>query len=830
MLHVFEPAADARGIDRIRRSPALPVLSAIALGIIADRLGTISWATWWIATASLVLVCGITIAFRRLFISSVILLLACSTLGGCWHHWCWSCTAENQVASWAVDHGRLVRLQAKVVQAPLILIAEPDDSVPWRVPERTLTIVDCHTLVGGMDGVIPVTGRVRMSVDGKLEDLAVGDLIDVIGKIALPNEPANPGEFDYRQWLRAQGLHASLAVEHVDAIQIRGQERSVIDWLLVVRAAVRHRAENLMTSHLSPRTAVVAQSLLLGTRVELDRDLRRAFAESGTLHVLAISGMNVGLLWSWLWFVCRLLHASPRMSLGAVLILLPTYAWITDANPPVVRATIVAVVMAIGQIIGRNTSQWNSLGLAAILVLAWNPCDLFNSGAQLSFVAVCSILLTTSFLKSFRMPLESDNEPVGKRSLWRTGWNWLFRSLVEGYIVSIGVWMMTSPLIASQFHLVSPVGFVLNVLLSPLITLMFWLGYSFLLLGLISPVIFGILGTPFDITLQWFLSIIQAATFDLGHTYVTAPPQWWMIGFYALTVSFALVDQWFGRIFWSARAALVWSVIGLTVSLQPSEAKGLRCTVLSVGHGLSVLLELPDGQTLLYDAGGMSGGTRTARSIESAIWSSGKSRLDAILVSHADADHCNAVPELVEIVPTRTLLVHRTFLDWTQPPVAAAIERAAAAGTAIQLIAAEQSIALDPNVEIRVLHPSVDFVGTSDNANSLVLCVTYAGRQIVLTGDIEKEGLVRLLTSERVHADILLSPHHGSLAANSRDLARWASPDWLIASCRDDSIRDRLSSQFGSETQVLTTARFGAVRCEISPVGDVSVFPFKRGQ
>ena len=109
-----------------------------------------------------------------------------------------------------------------------------------------------------------------------------------------------------------------------------------------------------------------------------------------------------------------------------------------------------------------------------------------------------------------------------------------------------------------------------------------------------------------------------------------------------------------------------------------------------------------------------------------------------------------------------------------------------------------------------------------------MLCVTYAGKRIVLTGDLEKEGLVQLLKSEQLHADILLSPHHGSLAANPKDLARWATPGWLIVSCRDDSIRERLTSQFGSETQVLTTARFGAVQCEINPVGDIEVVPFKK--
>ena len=90
---------------------------------------------------------------------------------------------------------------------------------------------------------------------------------------------------------------------------------------------------------------------------------------------------------------------------------------ITDANPPVVRATIVAVVMAFGQLIGRNTSRWNSLALAALLVLAWNPSDLFNAGAQLSFVAVGAILLTTGFLRSVRQAVELDDAKRGPNEI-----------------------------------------------------------------------------------------------------------------------------------------------------------------------------------------------------------------------------------------------------------------------------------------------------------------------------------------------------------------------------------------------------------------------------
>ena len=822
---MFDPAAERKVTDRIRRSPAVPVVVAVAAGILLDHVGLFSLLTWWTSST---IALGLSALFGRRWriAAGLTLLVACAGLGGAWHHWRWSCLPDNAISAWTTDHGRLVRISAKVVQAPLIL-KSAEGSVPWQTPERTITRIECRHLLD-VARSIPVSGQLQLSVNGRRDDLVIGDIVEVTGVLIRPAEPANPGDFNNRRWLRSQGLHATLAADLPEAVEIRGREQTLIDRLSLLRAAVRRRAEELISGRLSPRTSAVAQSLLLGSRVELDRDLRRAFAESGTLHVLAISGMNVGLLWGWLWLLLRAFRISPRVSLLAVLFLLPSYTVITDANPPVVRATIVAVVMAFGQLIGRNTSRWNSLALAALLVLAWNPSDLFNAGAQLSFVAVGAILLTTGFLRSVRQAVELDDASISQNSAWRSGALWLFRKTVEGYLVSIGIWVMTSPLIASQFHLVSPIGFLLNVLLSPLIMIMFWLGYSFLLLGLVSSTLFGWLGTPFEITLNWFLSAVEAAArLDLGHNYVPAPPHWWMIGFYVLTLSMAVLDQWRGRIFWSARVALAWSVLGLLLALRPADSPGLTCTVLSVGHGLSVLIECPNGRTLLYDAGSMGGGGRAARSIETAVWTSGRARLDAIVVSHADADHCNALPELVDVVPTRTMFVHRTFLDLTQPPVVAAIEHAAAAGIGIQLLAAGQQIDLDPRVVIRVLHPAVDFASPTDNANSVILELEYAGRRILLTGDIERDGLFRLLSSERTNTDVLLSPHHGSLNANTRDLARWSTPEWLVVSCRDDAVRDRLAMNFGPETRILTTARHGAIRCQIKTDGELLVEPFK---
>jgi len=828
VLHVFEPLARPVAGGRFHRSPAVPVAFAVMLGIVSDRLLELDAATWLFLSAIMATGAISSFAWRARVASVVLLLLGCASLAGAWHHQRWSCLEERDVSAWSTEPGRPVRLRAKLVQSPLILKAPGTEQTPWRAAERTVSVVECRALMNGGLADQTVSGLARLSIDGRCDMLAIGDIVEVIGELVLPSSPSNPGEFDAGRWLRTQGLRCIVAVESVEAVRVIGRERTLLDQFTVFRSKCRRRAENLIARQLSPRTAAVAQSLLLGSRVDLDQDLRRAFAESGTLHVLAISGMNVGLLWSWLWMICRGLRCSSTLSLIAVLGLLPAYAILTDANPPVVRATIVAVVLAYGQLAGRGGSAWNSLALAALFVLAWNPSDLFNSGAQLSFLAVIAILITLSFLRPLRGALIIADEPLSGSPRWRIGLAWLVRKICESYAMGAAIWIVTSPLIASEFHLVSPIGFVLNVLLSPLIVVMFWFGYSFLLLGLISPLLFGWLGTPFDLTLGWFLSAVEAAArVDLGHVYVSSPPTWWLIGFYVLTLACAMVDRWRGRLHWSPRGCLGWIVLGLALAWWLPARGGLTCTVVSVGHGLSVLVECPNGRTLLYDAGGMLGGSRVARTVEGVLWSAGGMRLDALVVSHADADHCNAIPELTEVLPTGTLFVHRTFLDWSQPPVAAALDKATTAGMSIRLIAAGQSLSLDPGVSIRVLHPASDFHATEDNPNSVVLCIEFSGRRIVLTGDLEREGLERLLHSPHIDADVLLAPHHGSLKANPPDLARWATPEWVIASSSDRAVAERLASRYGPETCVLSTAQHGAVRCHITPEGELHVEPFR---
>jgi competence protein ComEC len=490
------------------------------------------------------------------------------------------------------------------------------------------------------------------------------------------------------------------------------------------------------------------------------------------------------------------------------------------------------VIVAVGQILGRNGSIPNSLALAGLAVLAWNPSDLFNTGAQLSFLAVFAILHTTNWISLVHqeaLKASVQDAPLDN-TFFRRNASKLARNFLEANAIGLAVWAMTSPLVASEFHLVSPIGSLLTVLLIVPVAFMFWIGYSFLLLGIVWSSAFGWLGWIFDLCLRSFLWAVRSgAAIDLGHFYVPAPPTWWTVGFYGLTLIpiLAIPQRTWGPAI-SVRAGLAWLVLGLGWGFHSPPRAGVTCTFMSVGHGLGILIECSDGRTLLYDAGGMVGGGAVAKTISQSIWASGRSRLDAVLISHADGDHCNALPELNGIISPKELFVHRSFLDWSQPAVAAAIESSTKAGTRLRLIAAGQEIALSPGVRLRVLHPPHDFQSAHDNPNSLVVCVEYANRRILLTGDLELDGLESLLKTPPEDVDVLLSPHHGSMKANPPDLARWATPEYVIVSTPEPATAERLASTYGPETEILTTAAFGAIRCEIHPNGNLHVEPFKK--
>jgi competence protein ComEC len=467
------------------------------------------------------------------------------------------------------------------------------------------------------------------------------------------------------------------------------------------------------------------------------------------------------------------------------------------------------------------------LSVAVILLVVADPGCLFDVGAQLSFLAVLAIAAVRDWFLTHPIhsqTLTPDSTVVSP--LWRSA----VRHLSLLYAVMLAVWLVTTPLVAARFHVASVSALLLNVVISPYVGLLMLAGYSQLVLGMIWPGFADVLAPVVEGLLGSLLAIVSwVASWSVASVATPGPSEGWLAVFYLLLAPVLLMVHWPGWRAWSLRLAAVWIAVGLAWGHMTPRPRELVVNVTSIGHGLAVVVTLPNGATLVYDAGGSGRPSRVAEVLASAVWQERRSRVDCAILSHSDLDHCQALPSLMELLPVGAVVLPKAFLDFTQPVVADIVNAASSRKTPLRVLAAGQRIELDDEVGISILHPAPQREFSSDNAASLVVLLEYAGRRILLTGDLERDGLEAFLRQAPRPVDILLSPHHGSRRANTPDLARWARPDWVIASGFDNDLRTHLDTVYGG-APVLFTSEVGAVRVAIGESGDIVVRPYRESR
>jgi competence protein ComEC len=393
-------------------------------------------------------------------------------------------------------------------------------------------------------------------------------------------------------------------------------------------------------------------------------------------------------------------------------------------------------------------------------------------------------------------------------------------------VTSASIWLVALPLVIYRFHLVTPVALLINPLLWLPMAISLFAGFGVLLLGGVLPPIAGVCGWVCDVSLGGIESLIDAALLlPGGYLWIPSPPLWWVLAFYVgcvLKIGLAVK----GRRLWLLRGMFVcWCLIGLAYVLGWAPLRGhrppaLRCTFVCVGHGTSVLVETPEGHKLLYDAGRQGTPRPAVRAVSATLWSRGLRRLDAVVLSHADTDHYNALPELLDRFSVGAVYVSPHMFRRTTPALATLREAVRESGTPVRELVAGQSLELVSQARCSALFPTREDTGGSDNANSLVLRIDYAGRTLLLPGDLESPGLDQLLAQNAVDCDLVMAPHHGSVHSHPRGFADWCRPEWVVISGglrRDTSTVRRVFVETGA--QVAHTAVDGAVRVMVSRDG-----------
>ncbi|MYA20841.1 MAG: DNA internalization-related competence protein ComEC/Rec2 [Chloroflexi bacterium] len=622
-------------------------------------------------------------------------------------------------------------------------------------PRLSGTIARLDLRVESVDGA-PAEGGLRLTLPAPREPLRAGD------RIAATVEVERPGDFDdfdYAAFLRSRGIHAVAAYPQRWTLLERDAEHEIVNALREMR---RWALGNIERALPEPEASLAAGMLLGRQRTmpaALEEDLRR----TGTTHLLVVSGQNIALLLGTAVGLLSVVVARRQAALIA-LALLPGYVVLTGAEPPVVRAAIMAVGIAIAAISGRRTPGWIYLVYALALMLALRPLLIRDVAFQLSATATAGVLLIAP--------------PLRDRILARLGVapGGLAAGFAEGAAVAVGASLAVLPVQAAAFGTLPVLQAPANVVVAPLYEATVLVAAVAALLGWLQPVawlveVAGVFAPAAFVAAVEAMAALPLATVEL-HPSPLVGAAWfallgglvWLLGRRATQI--ALPGQ---RAHLAAPVALATAAAGLWLAvLVPSDGLA-SVTVLDVGQGQAILVQ-DGGAAVLVDAGPADGAVLTAlpRALE------GRS-LDAVLLTHGDSDHASGLAEL------RRRLRIGVLLGSAETLAAVATD-----GGATRALDIGDRIRLSERTSIEVLSPPVvtaTRAHQSANNRSLVLLVTIGERRILLPADIEAPAEQWLAASGLdLRADALVLPHHGSRTSSSEAFLEAVEPRVAIAS------------------------------------------------
>ena len=620
-----------------------------------------------------------------------------------------------------------------------------------------------------------VIGKIKVFISGeKPEQLNYGDRILINGLLSQSKGPTNPGQFDYLQYLKRRGIFSILWAKSYNVV-ILGKKAG--NPLFGVIYFVRNNIKKITHSHLPSEMANFLNAVLLGQRQDVNIELNDNFMKTGTVHLLAVSGLHVGLLIFLIMLIFKIVRIPRRANILATILFLIFYAILTSGRPSVIRATIMAIVVLFGLLIDREPSIWNSLGLAAIIILGFDPHALFDAGFQLSFVSVASIL--------YIMPkLESLFYYDKKLSLlFMNKWK---KCLIKAICVSVAAWMGTFPFILYNFNIVTPIAILVNLFAVPLTFSIITSSIPFIVFSAFAPFV----GKIFAGTTWLFCSMLFKVTdvfsrFPLSYFYLPRPSIFLIFVYYIFII--ALIENKRLKVSAGKIAVIGLALINIIVwqnALKQNDSK-LRVCFLDVGHGDSIFIEFPYGGNMLIDAGEGINSDMGRNVVLPFLRSKGINIIDTVVLTHPDSDHVGGLASVVKELKVRHIFdngvraenqAYHNFQD-------AVIRR----GLGSSVLKRGDLIRGIKDTDLICLNPPKEWAGSTNvkaNDGSLVVKVKYRDVDLLFCADIEQKAIINVLKYEQMlGAELIMMPHHGEkLTQAGKVLIERVNPKYAVIS------------------------------------------------
>lgn len=809
-------------------APLVPVALMVTIGLLLDRYGELSLAVE-LTLGGFALVGGWVARCTSDTAVWPFVGLGLISLAAAHHHTFRNTIPADDILHQIGPEPHLIRLRGIVLEEPVTRKAE---STAFGAVDRDVTRLRVSAVFHPDNHWQPASGQVSLSVEredgGPVGVVAggihAGDAVEVVGIVVRIRPPANPGERDLTRQAQDQRIRANVRVSDTTTAITRLEASA--DWPLALLARVRGWATNTLNAALPPREAVVARALLLGDTAAMSRAEWDGYIRTGVVHALAISGQHLVVLAGFVWIAFRVVGVRRTQGAWVVLVLILGYTVLTGMRPSGVRAAVMVTVVCGGLILRRPVFAANAFALAWIIVAAFNPTDPFTLGCQLSFLSVFVLvwLIGRWFRPGRRSPFDELVDET--RPLLVKVARDLIRMIGMMYLITLILTLAHTPLLATDHHLVSPVGVLIGPPVIVLTSVALLSGFLMLLtapIGLLVP-LFGVV-TESALALTGHL-VRWAEAIPGGAIDTVGPPGWWLFGFYGGVATVILGERRYRLRLLAALAG--WLLIGIAQPGNPPKPGEVRITFLAVGKGGCTVIETADGRCLLYDAGSTTGTAVVRGVIAPYLWYRGITRIDELFLSHADADHFNGLGELLRRFRVKQVTMTPSFADKPTAEVASALLALRETGTPFRVAVAGDRIRAG-EVILEVLHPPSRGPSGSENERSLVMLLRHGANTVLLTGDLEKAGTTRLLGIPPQRVDVLMAPHHGSRAALPPGLLNWSEPKLILVS-RGRPLNNSIHRQnVGPDATLWDTWSSGAITLRSSTDGLIAE-AFRRGE